>query len=170
MCMLALAVLPQMQQSLNAQKVLSMIIIHDLAEAITADIPVWQGVADKTAKLAAEKRAITTILSTLDDELQQHLLHIWEEYETRESPEARFVKALDTLDVIAQHNAAPIESWDTNDYLWQLSPLQNDFFDIDPFLREIKDELDTWSIEKAERAHNSSLLDQNELRKRKRKA
>jgi putative hydrolase of HD superfamily len=167
MGMLALILMPQMKQVLDEQKVLKMILIHDLAEALTTDIPVWQGVQSKEEKSAAEKEAITHILGSLDSQTGQDLLKIWEEYEERQSPEAQFVKALDTLDVITQHNVSPIESWDDNDYLWQLSPLQNAFFDFDPFLRQIKDEIDAWSIKKVEQVGMLHKLDQAELKKKK---
>lgn len=166
MALLALVIMPQLKQKLDQTKVLKMIIIHDLAEAVTADMPIWEGVENKAVKIAAEKKAITKILAHLDEATQQELLHLWEEYEERTSPEARFVKAIDTMDVITQHNVAPLETWEDNDYLWQLSPLQNSFFDVDEFVRKVKDEIDAWSIKKVAAADNLAKLDQEELKKR----
>lgn len=166
MGVLAVILMPQMKQKLDEQKVLKMILIHDLAEAVTADMPVWQGQQNKVQKEAAEREAIHQIFQSIDSEISQELLQIWEEYEERTSFEARFVKAIDTLDVITQHNLAPIESWDDNDYLWQISSLQDAFFDVDPFLRQIKDTIDEWSIEKVAKVHNLDKLDQIELKKR----
>jgi hypothetical protein len=80
--------------------------------------------------------------------------------------EARFVKVIDTLDVVAQHNAANINSWDENDYLWQLSPMQDSFFDFDLLLRQVKDELDAWTIEKVKKEGELARLHQKELQKR----
>lgn len=76
-----------------------------------------------------------------------------------------FVKALDTLDVITQHNLASLETWDNNDYFWQLSPLQDKFFDFDPFLRNVKTEIDKWSIDKVKKANQLSKLDRSALQK-----
>jgi len=167
MGMLALILLPKMKISLDELKVIKMILVHDLAEAITEDMPVWQGVENKTQKALAEKKAMASILSTLDNKTSQDLLKICEEYEDRKSPEALFVKALDTLDVIVQHNSADIKSWDDNDYLWQLSPLQDEFFDFDPFLRKIKKEIDKATIEKVEKVKKLDKLNQTELKKRR---
>jgi putative hydrolase of HD superfamily len=167
MALLALAVLPHISQKLNQEKVLMMIIVHDLAEAVTQDMPVWDGVLDKQAKFDREKDAMKKIVALLDLQTQNKLLEIWEEYEERTTAEAKFVKVIDTLDVIVQHNVAPTETWDDNDYLWQLSPLQNKFFDFDETLQKIKVELDTWSIEKATMAGGLEKLDQEELQKRK---
>jgi putative hydrolase of HD superfamily len=160
-------VLPHISQKLNQEKVLMMIIVHDLAEAVTQDMPVWDGVLDKQAKFDREKDAMKKIVALLDLQTQNKLLEIWEEYEERTTAEAKFVKVIDTLDVIVQHNVAPTETWDDNDYLWQLSPLQNKFFDFDETLQKIKVELDTWSIEKATMAGGLEKLDQEELQKRK---
>jgi putative hydrolases of HD superfamily len=166
MTLLALVLAPQLSKSLDLLKAIKMIVIHDLAEAITKDMPVWQGVKDKKEKTKQERAAIFQIFAHLGETTKKDLTETWEEYEKRSSPEAIFVKAIDTLDVIVQHNVAPLSTWDDNDYLWQLSPLQNSFFDKDEFLRKVKDEIDRWSIEKVSQAKNLHKLDQVELKKR----
>lgn len=166
MALLAMAILPHISQKLDQTKILKMIIIHDLAEAVTEDMPVWEGVLEKQEKFEREKEAICKILGNLDTETQEDLLSLWAEYEERTSAESKFVKVIDTLDVIVQHTVSPASTWDENDYLWQLSPLQNNFFDFDAVLRKIKDEVDVWSIEKAKAAGGLHKLDQVELRKR----
>lgn len=167
MCLMAVVLAPQMQKKLNLLKVLKMIIVHDLAEAVTSDIPVWDGVKNKAQKDAAEMTAITDIFSHLDDVTQKDLMAVWHEYEQRQSVEAVFVKALDTLDVVAQHNVAPLSTWQDNDFLWQLSPLQDAFFNSDNLLRKTKDQIDKWTIKKVEAANKLDKLDQAELQKRR---
>lgn len=166
MMLLAMVLMPQLDKPMDQVKVLKMIVIHDLAEAVTRDVPVWEGVKDKAKKIELERSVMEQMLANLDSQTQHEFMALWEEYETRESFEARFVKALDTLDVVAQHNTAAISTWDDNDYLWQISPLQDSFFDLDPLLRHIKDELDTWSIDKVNKEGNLEKLDQKELQKR----
>lgn len=166
MGLLALVLLPKLKQQLDTQKVLQMILLHDLAEAVTSDMPVWRGLAQKSQKVRAERTAIKQIFATLDEQSQTELTTIWEEYEARQSPEALFVKALDTFDVIAQHNLADLSSWDDNDYLWQLSPLQDAFFDFDPILRQLKQIIDQASIAKVQAVGHLDKLDQAELKKR----
>lgn len=166
MSLLAMVLMPHMEQKLDQLKVVKMIVIHDLAEAVTKDMPVWEGVKNKEEKRAAEKTSITTILSHLDTATRRELLELWEEYELRQSPEAVFVKAIDTLDVIAQHNTAPIKTWDDNDYVWQLSPLQHSFFEIDKVLVAVKEKIDQWLIDKVTKTGTLDKLDQVELKKR----
>lgn len=167
MMLLAMMLMPQLDKPMDQVKVLKMIVIHDLAEAVTQDMPVWEGVDTPEKKIELERNAIEKMLASLDSKTKQAFLELWEEYEIRESFEARFVKAIDTLDVVAQHNAAAISTWDDNDYLWQLSPLQNSFFDLDPMLRQLKNELDLWTIEKVEKEGELEKLDQRELQKRR---
>lgn len=166
MALLSLALLPHIKQPLNTQKILKMIILHDLAEALTSDLPIWQGQEDLLHKHQEEEEAMQKILAPLDEATRHELMTIWHEYEQRQTAEAKFVKAIDTLDVIVQHNVAPIDTWDDNDYLWQLSPLQDAFFDFDKILRKLKAEIDKWSIEKADEAGGMAKLDQEELKKK----
>ncbi len=166
MLLLAMTLMPKIEKPLDQVKVLKMIVIHDLAEAVTRDLPVWEGVKDREKKIELERSVMENMLASLDSKTNQEFLSLWEEYETRESFEARFVKVIDTLDVVAQHNATAISTWEDNDYLWQLSPMQDSFFDLDPLLRQIKYELDTWSIDKVNKEGNLEKLDQKELQKR----
>lgn len=41
---------------------------------------------------------------------------LWHEFEAAESPEAKFARALDHLEVQFQHNLAPVETWEPIEY------------------------------------------------------
>jgi putative hydrolase of HD superfamily len=169
MALLALVLAPHAQTKVDLSKVLKMIIVHDLAEAVTTDIPVWEGQKDKARKHQAEQQALQDLLASLDPVIAQELMAVWEEYEQRTSPEAQFVKLLDTLEVVTQHNVAPLSTWEDNDYVWQLNDAQDAFFDTDPTFRQLKDVIDAWSIEKAQSANALDKLDQKGLAHRRKK-
>ena len=78
---------------LNREKVLIMAVLHDLAELRVGDITPHDGVAPET-KHALEDEAMCELLAELPA-----LLDIWREGELRVSPEARFLKQLDRLDL-----------------------------------------------------------------------
>lgn len=84
---------------LDHQEVVSMALIHDLAEARTGDVATRaeQGQQEVTAaeKEAAERKAITDLLTPFED---SELLSLWEEYEARDSRTAQFVKDMDLID------------------------------------------------------------------------
>lgn len=84
-------------------KLLKIIVIHDLGEAIGGDVPaVAQAAAgDKSAR---ERADFATLCAPLPAALRAEFLALWDEYETAVSPEAQLAKGLDKLETILQHN------------------------------------------------------------------
>ena len=87
---------------LDRGRVLAMAILHDLAEVEVGDLTPLDGVPP-AEKHRRERVAIERLLVDRPD-----LRALWEEAEARSTPEARFLKELDTLDlgVQARHYAA----------------------------------------------------------------
>lgn len=78
---------------LDRGRLLVMAVLHDLAELRVGDITPYDGVS-REEKHHRERVAMEELLAFRPD-----LLAIWQEAELRESPEARFLKALDHLDL-----------------------------------------------------------------------
>jgi putative hydrolase of HD superfamily len=78
---------------LDRHRVMSLAIVHDLAEVRVGDITPHDGVT-KAEKKARERVAATALLSGRPD-----LLSLWTEAAAAETPEACFVKELDRLDM-----------------------------------------------------------------------
>lgn len=78
---------------LDREKVLLMAILHDLAEVEVGDITPHDGVSHEE-KHAREAAAIRALLAGWPE-----LLTLWEECDAKSTPEARFVKRLDRLDL-----------------------------------------------------------------------
>lgn len=92
----------------DMDKVLRMCLIHDVGEAVTGDIPSFQ----KTdANEETERQAIAELLSPLPDGLRGELIALFAEMDALATPEARVYKALDKLEVVVQHNEAPLDTW-----------------------------------------------------------
>jgi putative hydrolase of HD superfamily len=92
---------------LNEEKCLKMALLHDIAEARIGDIPGREKEEDQLMrdkyKKAMEKRAMQQLLAEIDDEEQaDQLLTLWLELEEGVSPEAKFVKELDKLELAFQ--------------------------------------------------------------------
>jgi putative hydrolase of HD superfamily len=82
-----------------------MSLVHDLAEADVGDItPPHASGIPREEKLRMEKEAMERIAGLLGHPSIQSLrvLSLWDEYEARETQEAKFVKDLDLFELATQ--------------------------------------------------------------------
>ena len=81
---------------LDQLKVLKMLIVHDLVEIDAGDTFVYDqaGLEDQEER---EERAAERIFGLLPAESGAELRAVWDEFEARQSPEAKFARALDRL-------------------------------------------------------------------------
>jgi putative hydrolase of HD superfamily len=86
-------VLVKYEHATDTAKIMKMAIVHDIAESRTGDVNYLQR---QYAKLD-EHLAIHDMLG--DTSLADEFLEVWEEYEKRESIEAKIVKDADNIDV-----------------------------------------------------------------------
>ncbi len=101
LCLLAMVVAKRFPQ-LDHARLLRMLVVHDLAEAVSGDIPAPEQVG-APPKSAQERADLATLLAPLPPDTRRELSVLWEEYEAAASPEARVAKALDKLETILQH-------------------------------------------------------------------
>lgn len=86
---------------LDQGKLLSIALLHDIAETLISDLPAsTQPYLPKHTKHAAERQALCDMLSDLPN--CDALVALWDEYTTRSSPEARLVKGLDRIEMLSQ--------------------------------------------------------------------
>ncbi len=81
-------------QPVDVNKVIQMLLIHDLVEIEAGDTFVY----DQPKVIFQEKveaKAARTVFCQLPNEQGQRLKTLWEEFEARETPEAKFAKAID---------------------------------------------------------------------------
>ena len=97
------AVLTGVRPELDMQRVVLMCLIHDLGEAFDGDVPAIAQTAPGV-KAASELAAMERLTRLLPPEAGATIREIWEEYEACQTPEARWVKALDKAETIIQHN------------------------------------------------------------------
>jgi putative hydrolase of HD superfamily len=111
--LMVIMVAPYLDQAVDIEKCLKLALLHDLAEAETGDIPVFENQQQdrKQAKYYNEQRAMLHIKSMLNNEVGRQIYELWEEYERQECYEAKFVRALDKLEVQIQHNEADLSTW-----------------------------------------------------------
>jgi putative hydrolase of HD superfamily len=107
-----------LKNKINLERVLSMIIVHDLPEIYAGDPHAWKGKPKN--KTQNEINALKKMLKTLPRKQQQVIKKLWEEYESKKTLEAKFAKALDKLETIDQHNLADLKTWVKEEYSYNL--------------------------------------------------
>ncbi len=98
----------------DTQRVIKMLLLHDLVEIDAGDTPLYAE-ADRAAIAAAEKAAAARIFSLLPADQGAALRALWDEFEDGESVDARFAKALDRFQPPNQNLASDGISWRDHD-------------------------------------------------------
>lgn len=86
----------------DAGKLIKVVLVHDLAEAFTGDLPA-PAPRPPGVKEAREREALATLTMTLPSAQRAELFALWEEYESGSTPEGRLARGLDKLETILQH-------------------------------------------------------------------
>lgn len=84
----------------DTEKILKMILLHDLAESVTGDITPEK--KTKNEKIILENKIMKDILANLPKSLQIQYLKIWEEYQENKSSDAKFVHQVDKFEMALQ--------------------------------------------------------------------
>jgi len=87
-------------QNYNSEKILKMILLHDLAESKIGDYTPKQLSKEKKNKL--ENNAFHEIIKNLPDLIKSQYLQIWQEYQENNSLEAKIVHQIDKLEMALQ--------------------------------------------------------------------
>jgi putative hydrolase of HD superfamily len=89
----------KVEYDIDQGKAVAMALIHDLAETKTGDIPTRadknEQIIPSNKKEELEREAVNQLLGPFED---KDLLQLWEEYEERGTPTAKFVKDMDLID------------------------------------------------------------------------
>ncbi|MFN3825228.1 MAG: HD domain-containing protein [Pseudorhodobacter sp.] len=97
-------------------RVLRMLILHDLVEIDTGDVPIHSADGQahgSTAVQEAEALAADRIFGLLPPDLCDMFRALWEEFEAAETPDALFAKSLDRVQPVMQNLASDGGTWKT---------------------------------------------------------
>jgi putative hydrolase of HD superfamily len=113
LALLALALVPHAASPVNPDRVVQMLLVHDVGEIDTGDTMVY--VEDGwEARKSAERAAVTRIFGQLPDGGGERLRALWEEFEAGETAEARFAHAVDRAMPVLLNLANNGQSWREN--------------------------------------------------------
>ena len=114
----ALVLADQAGPGVSIDRVIRMLLLHDLVEIDVGDVPIHSqnGTAHGSAETqAAEAKAAERIFGLLPDDLRGDLRALWEEFEAAETPDAVFAKSLDRVQPVMQNLASGGGTWATYD-------------------------------------------------------
>lgn len=112
----AMVLADQAGPGVDIGRVIRMLLIHDLVEIDTGDVPIHSanGQAHGSAEvLAAEQAAADRIFGLLPLDLGGEFRALWEEFEAAETPDAVFAKSLDRVQPVMQNLASGGGTWTT---------------------------------------------------------
>jgi putative hydrolase of HD superfamily len=78
-------------------RVMAMLLVHDMVEIDAGDMFLYASAADLARQEEAERAAADRIFALLPADQAAEVRGLWDEFEVRRSPEARFARALDRL-------------------------------------------------------------------------
>jgi putative hydrolases of HD superfamily len=90
----ALSLAKTLEFSVNEERVVAMLLVHDIGEIDAGDKFVFAQDGWEERK-AAELRAVARIFSLAPEAAANFLLDLWKEFDVGETPDARFAKAID---------------------------------------------------------------------------
>lgn len=89
-------------EKIDICKVLKMLLIHDLVEIYTGDTFLYNTSERENIK-KSEKKAAQKIFAFLPEDQAEEYLHVWEEFESKQTKEAMYADVLDNLQPILNH-------------------------------------------------------------------
>ncbi|MFB9967748.1 HD domain-containing protein [Sinosporangium siamense] len=104
LCMLALVMAEHAPPGIDLERVVAMLLIHDLVEIDAGDTFIYDAEA-VLIQAERERQAADRIFGLLPEDQNTKLRALWDEFEDRVTPEAKFAKALDRFaPLLANHH------------------------------------------------------------------
>ncbi|MGA0542830.1 HD domain-containing protein [Neotabrizicola sp. VNH66] len=112
----AMVLADQAPEGVQIDRVIRMLLIHDLVEIDTGDVPIHSanGQAHASADtMAAEQRAADRIFGLLPADQAASFRALWDEFEAAETPDAVFAKSLDRVQPVMANLSSGGGTWVT---------------------------------------------------------
>ncbi|NEY30692.1 HD domain-containing protein [Streptomyces sp. PRKS01-65] len=128
-------------EPIDTSKVLALVVLHDLVEIYAGDTFLYDtaAAADQEAR---EQQAADRLFAILPPDQRDRFRALWEEFEERRTPEARFAKAMDRLQPLLLNYGNRGGTWRTpgvteNDVLARKSVIKDASAELWEYAREL---------------------------------
>ena len=108
-CISALMLKEYSNEKVNIDKVIKMLLIHDLGEIDAGDTVVYH--SDNKEVVKKEMKGIKRILDMLGEDESNYYFDLWNEFEKGETAEAKFARAVDRVPPLLHNLHGEGHSW-----------------------------------------------------------
>lgn len=110
MAVMALILSQYSNEKIDLLRTISMILIHDVVEIDAGDTYAYD---EKSKKTQSERELLASerLFGILPEEQAKYFKSLWLEFETQETPEAKFARAMDHIQPIMLNSMANGKSW-----------------------------------------------------------
>ena len=110
LAMVALTLAPYAVEPIDVARVVKILLVHDVVEIDAGDVFIYDETGRAEAE-AAEQAAAERIFGLLPEPEASEFRSLWDEYETRSTPEGRFAYSCDRLQPLLLNVAVDGGSW-----------------------------------------------------------
>lgn len=108
----ALVMAEHAEKPVNVDRVIKMLLLHDLVEIDAGDVPIHSAAArDAAAQDAMEQKAADRIFNLLPSDQAQGFRALWDEFEAAETDDAIFAKSIDRVQPVIANLESGGGSW-----------------------------------------------------------
>jgi putative hydrolase of HD superfamily len=100
-------------EEINIERVVKMLLVHDIGEIDAGDVIFFDDAGKEEAK-EKELKAVKRIFGLLPEETGEEFFDFWKEMEYGDTPEAKFARAVDRVMPILQNIHNNGQSWNEN--------------------------------------------------------
>ncbi len=113
LAMTAMVLAPLAKEPIDLDRVIRILLVHDIVEIDAGDVFIYDDEARKTKEIE-EQAAADRIFALVPDPIGAELRALWDEYEARDTPEGRFAYSCDRLQPLLLNLAGGGGSWSTH--------------------------------------------------------
>jgi putative hydrolase of HD superfamily len=100
-------------ESIDVNRVMQMLIIHDIVEVDAGDTFIYDD-ADRQTQVSREEEAADRLFALLPSEQGKSFRDLWNEFEAATTPEAKFAKAIDRFTAFLHNYETHGRGWSEN--------------------------------------------------------
>ena len=123
-------------QKVDPLHAVEMLLVHDLVEIYAGDTFAYD-VAGYETKAQREQDAADKLFQQLPPEQQQYIRNLWEEFEARSTPDARYADCLDKLQPFLHNTLTEGHTWKATDIVTRRHQVEKRMSALRDFMPEI---------------------------------